>query len=112
MDIKKYNDVILEDKSYYFIQDNVIEVLKKINDTEKIISDVQKKPFKNIFLTANEEYYYGGFGFWRIKNEDNKKDAIYYYERKKGYTYKGELKLIDDKLVLDTLEIDIKKYNV
>jgi len=104
--------------SCWYIDGNMITILnviKKMNQIAKYEIDFKKIQFR----LTNDEFtnsisgiiFYFGIGFSYSIVEDKKK-SLNIIEETDVYDYKGELKIIDDKLVLDTLELDANKYNL
>jgi hypothetical protein len=109
--IKKYENIglSLDDNSYYLMQNNLIEILQNIDGTERIQKKIVTKDCsKGAFLSKDHD---NCLRFWSLKFNDSKREALNYYNKHK-YTYRGELKIIDGKVIIDTLEIDTKKYNM
>lgn len=129
---ENYSDLKFENYSNWIIygsnQDciNILTKMKKdVNNNLKIrISNVIQSIEKNI---QNKEYldtigtvisyYYGGYvencylSYWNFNGEIQKEYNLY-KKGHDGFTLRGELKNINGKIVVDTFDSDIKKYNL
>ena len=112
----------IEDKSCWTIFGSMYhcaEILKKlkiqlesrisnmsglIETFENSITDYPNAIGTNLFYDSEE--FMGHFSFHIYKKESDRK---YYFDK---YEYKGEIKEVDDKIVLDTIEIYTNKYNL
>ena len=112
--------ITLEANSYIVVygdQSQIIEILEKTKnsdiedqDLKGIIKDLKKNKNLNIsgiFIIKNYEktLYYSKF-FNDVIRKIQLKRLLY------DKTFAGELKLKDNKVILDTLEVDINKYNL
>jgi hypothetical protein len=126
------NKVVYDTKYYWFIAGGrldvsriILKLIKDINysDTDnyydnniadhlsEIVLDMQKK------ATANDHLNYGLF--LHIDNNDHMKYTTITNSTihqniisKSKYKYQGEIKLIDDEIVVDKIDVDAKKYNI
>lgn len=113
------NSVNFEDESYYLVNGDMnlvikmFEIINKFNSKSlinQLITDSNKQHFNkaNSFYIAKRDD--DRFTFWGL-NENNNKEAKTFY-KKRNYVYRGELKIINDELILDTVELDQNKYNL
>ena len=107
---KNYSWTILGSKDEVI---NVLEHFYKIGNktfSKSVLSIINDNDFINNYTDGIvlfcEDDYSASFILFEKDNLDEILDA--YYE----YDYQGELKIKNDKLVLDTLSLDIKKYNL
>ena len=105
----------LETKIIKNIQNNIINDLLETNskiheDFQKIysslLSQISKKILGTYFFFENDDSL---FYYYDFINEKNRLKA---HNDSSAYKYKGEIKLENDEIVLDTLEIDANKYNI
>ena len=120
----------IEKFSYWIIygsQYKCIEILYKLqsqlylkksgynlySDIERIINhikiDINNNKYpdidRTIFCFQNGIFMYGP-----VKNNFEKNRTI--MSQLSEYNFKGEIKEVDDKIVVDTLEVDVNKYNL
>lgn len=85
---------------------------RKIN---KLYDEIENSITWDIDLRYIGLYFYydkkKGFSLWFVEDDDDKKTAERHISEY-NYIYKGELKLVDNKLILDELDMDVKKYNL
>ena len=104
-----------EDKDY-------IELKESIGDMVMYIFRNTKK-YENLygiflFLIINDKTWNLTLKFHPIYNKDDKnkfinnKDTYAFGIRFSEYVYQGEIKLENDKFIVDTLDIDVEKYNL
>jgi hypothetical protein len=113
------NKLILEPNSCWVIYGNlykVISILKKITEIDKkhlpdIIKSLESNIWRNkyihsigtfIFTHSNPNYSY----YMTFNSDEEKKEIM------EKHNFKGEIKLVYDKIVLDTFEANVKKYNL
>jgi hypothetical protein len=94
----------------------LINMLKKMNHDDifeniivHMIDERKKREYTDtigIFLIKN----YFSFTYYPFNNKKNEKNIIKDYKRL--FKYKGEIKIENNKIILDTLEADIEKYNI
>jgi len=99
-DYKTFCDVVKE-----FLYPKQYEHFLRSSDTYKFDESVVGG-----FITQNSKKK-DGYLFWICHSLENMKEAEEYFEFE-GDIIAGELKLIDNKLVKDTLYRDIRKYNI
>jgi hypothetical protein len=99
-------------KSFYLIKGDRIQV---INTIEKFIgwnSNMNYISSRVIAIYFNiDENKKSDWDYWEIEQEIDFVNGKIYY-RHQGSEYKGEMKLIDDEIVIDTLDADMEKYNL
>ena len=95
-------------------QSHCVEILKKmktqfgIDDLSYMINGIQKNIDKKEYDAIGNNIFY---------DEDSFSYSVFEkeYERKgffDDYTYQGEIKEVDGKIVVDTFEVYTKKYNL
>lgn len=124
-----YNkDFEVQDNYCWYINGDISDIIDVIYEFKNQMRIKYKRKFKKIYdeiePTLKYEYSYvigifiyceddseNGFTYWVIENYEDKKDAEK-YNSDKHYIYRGELKLVNNKLILDTLEMNINKFNL
>lgn len=85
------------------------ETMNSIHETIVRINDCDLW-FNNLgFILYYSQY---GFSFSVVVDENEKEKKLKIVNIDGTYEFKGELKIENDELVLDTIEIDTKKYNL
>lgn len=124
-DFRKFN---FKD-NFWYIKGNVKEItdiMEKFIKTYKISKDKIKafysfmsyeKDIKGLYFSFNNSSVVGvmGWDFYAVENinqyiNDLVDGKEFFKDDQK--IYQGELKIVDDKLILDTFEIDTDKYNL
>ena len=89
----------------------------KVKSKEFTLRQALKYNYSNIYgvylYYENKVDGKDGFTYWIVEND--KKDlykANRFNKENTNYIYQGELKLINNELVLDTIDIDANKYNI
>lgn len=103
-DEKKVINVLMEIRNSITQHKNGADYLDAINS---IISSISHK--KNMIGTYLFFSYSENFEYWEIKDENDKEFIL---REVPHYTFLGELKLINNKVVLDKMEAETKKYNL
>ena len=103
------------DNSYYLVNGNMtnlIDIFKAINqlNTTSIIKQLIDGEYTKVFSFYISKHH-DRFSFWLLSGERSEKEATDFY-KKRELTYRGELKIVDNELILDTLELDSNKYNL
>ena len=116
------NDIKIDirNKFFWFIpgdMSNVIEVLNNMSDNDNISHSI-----KRIIFTVQRKGHieYGIFIFMHSFDFITYSDIMSLSEKNKiikryniiDWVYQGELKIKNDNLVLDVIDIDIEKYNL
>ena len=116
----------LENFSYWIIygsQLHCIDILMKLRlnlnsdlrtDLYTVIgyikTDIKEKIYFNVIKTLifREKDNFSYYPY--EKKDDERKEEI--EEEVKNYNFKGEIKEVDGKIIVDTFEVDVKKYNL
>ena len=100
----------IEKQLYYSDMIAKTDMTKSIRETIVRINDCDIW-FKNLgFILYYSNY---GFSFSVIVDENEKEKMLKHIDNSDdAYKFKGELKIENDELVLDTIEIDVKNYNL
>lgn len=122
-ELKKYSCWII-----YGDMPDILKIIEKIDflsDKEDFERDFNKaedlkRELKFQLLRDDKKYfsisiilYFGkGFSYSLIRNTEDKERLLNAIMRSDTYKFEGEIKLIDDKLFLDKIEIDAMKYNL
>jgi hypothetical protein len=110
--IKTYEDN--ETKKWWYIDgdyENICKVIKNFLGMERFYKFFSISEFDRLRKTSNGCYITKTGKFWICHSTENKIKAERYIEDRGG-DIAGELKLIDDILVKDTLYGDVRKYNL
>jgi len=68
--------------------------------------------YQGILLSSySERYNTPAIDYRGFKDEKDKNRYLSYYSEN-GWIFKGELKIVNGELVLDSFEVDVKKYNL
>ena len=109
-----YNDSMLTEIKNSIEDDKLISRIKTaIGSIEQNIQFVR---YPNVIGTVISYYYEGNpnncyFSYWNFDDEIKKK-SIFSEKEHDGFTFKGELKNVNGKIMVDTFESDVKKYNL
>lgn len=102
-----------EDKNYIEFKENIEYIVLYI-----FHNTIKYENLYGIFLFYNHKTWALELKFYPIFSEDEKnkiintKDNYVLGIRFNDYVYQGEIKLKNNKFVVDTLYIDVKKYNI
>ena len=108
IDYIKVLEKILEERvnfnHYYLRIENLIDVIMR--------NSQEFKNYQGIFLTSYSEGYDTPTINYRGFIDETDKNRYISLLEKHNTVFKGELKIVNDKLVLDSIEVDVKKYNL
>jgi hypothetical protein len=123
------NNIEIKDRYYWIIYGNyreIINILKyfskylylyedrlKYDDSILLSSALLHKSYTdrtNISGTILSYDDAGKFAFYNFENNDDRDEIL--KESYSSYDFRGEIKLKNDEIFLDTIEIYIKKYNL
>jgi len=68
--------------------------------------------YQGLFIISYSKGYEAPSITYRGFSDENAKNVYTSYYDNNGMTFKGELKIINNELVLDSFESDVKKYNL
>lgn len=131
-EVNNYSPFVLSKNSCWYINGNNIEI---INIYNQIINQLKYKKDKKIFenttlIHSLTNDYKDAVGVYLYNEDIGINKGITYYVIRKQFsipeqhkdargiamnvdsTYRGELKLVNDIVMVDTLQIDIEKYNL
>jgi hypothetical protein len=122
--LKTFENVKLYNGSTYIIYGNLNDILSFLYDMYMLIDDENLKPEITAVISAiknniNSYQYPGTKGMYLLYSEYSLAYHVFQSEEEEdvcflnyGNALKGELKIVNNEIVLDTLKVDANKYNL
>ena len=122
------NKIEIKDHYCWIINGDIINVLNKLHvsiykkyrdQLDIFISSIQTsmnttyKGLEKIYIFYDKRST-SSFTYWPIQSPEDEMSADYFINDDENgrYDLQGELKIVNDKVILDTLLVDINKYNI
>jgi hypothetical protein len=122
--LKEFENIKLYTGSTYIIYGNLNDILKIFYDMYRLINDKTLMSEITVVISSikkniNSYQYPGTKGLYLLYSEYGLAYHVFQSEEDEyvcflnyGNTLKGELKIVNNEIVLDTLKVDAKKYNI